>query len=151
MDIANASRVLGSALQGMLKSQRYTLRLGPCMLRLGPCAIPAQAPIVYQVTLQNFKTPEVRSLMLKWLRDGHIDRVIKTGAFTSANIFSSATVSDSPSSPIVVHYYAQDETSVRKYLSGPGKALQQEGLSKFGPNSFQASRAVLTLSDEFYA
>jgi hypothetical protein len=97
----------------------------------GPDILRAMNEVWYMVTA-TLPDEDTRDAYVEWLRDGHLDQVIRGGA-------SSATLVrlDEPARPLEVAsmYTFPNRSAFDTYARDHAPRLRAEGLSKFGPAS----------------
>lgn len=85
---------------------------------------------IYVVTA-TFPDESVRREYLRWLRDGHVDRVVRGGA-ESGEIIEI----EEPAAPLSVQtrYVFADRAAYDRYVREHAPALRAEGMALFGPS-----------------
>jgi hypothetical protein len=87
-------------------------------------------PIAYTV-IATLPDEPTASEYVQWLRDGHVQRVVKAGARDAAIL----RITDPVSPPQVESRYTfPDRQSFETYLTSTAPALRAEGLRKFPPS-----------------
>lgn len=89
------------------------------------------AAVAYTV-IATFPDEQTRQAYIAWLRDGHVDAVIRAGAHTG-----SILVITEPATPLEVHtrYIFSNADTLDRYLEHHAPALRADGLRHFGPES----------------
>ena len=85
--------------------------------------------IAYTVTA-TFPDVQCRDEYVRWLREGHLARVLEAGA-----VEARVVVLDEPASPMQVEarYAFASREGLDRYLGGVASRLRAEGLARFGP------------------
>jgi hypothetical protein len=88
-------------------------------------------PIAYTV-IASLPTASQATEYVRWLQDGHLQRVLESGA-----IWAGIVRVEQPASPLQVEsrYVFPDRPAFEKYLLETAPGLRAEGLERFPPSS----------------
>lgn len=99
--------------------------------------------IIYSVTITVKKVVEKE--WLKWMKEIHIKDVMKTGYFTSWQIYIRKAPGDSPGEiTYLINYFAESLNKYEKYIKKEAPRLQREHSERF-KKKFRATRNLYTL------
>jgi hypothetical protein len=94
---------------------------------------------IYEVNLSV--DADIAADFQAWL-PGHLDDVIATGCFVSAQVFLEQRATDTDDVAICVHYHAKSHAQIERYLEEFAATMRAEGQQRFG-TKFRATRRVL--------
>jgi len=97
--------------------------------------------IIYNVTINLDHS--IHQEWLKWMKEKHLNDVMKTGMFTSYKFLKLLTKqSDEEGETYAIQYFAENLEKYNQYQSEFAPALQKEGRDLFG-DKFHAFRTLL--------
>lgn len=96
--------------------------------------------IVYSVTVKPDR--DIEAAYVDWLKTEHINEVINTGCFDSANFYKVLAEDEIDGASYNIQYRTTDMTRYFNYINDFAPLMRSKGIEKFG-EKFHAFRTVL--------
>jgi hypothetical protein len=96
--------------------------------------------IVYNVTVKI--AAEISSAWLQWLKEEHINDILKTNCFTKATILQLLEVDNEEGPTYAIQYFAESKSLYNLYIEKFATEIRQKGFDKWG-DKFIAFRSVM--------
>ena len=116
---------------------------------LSGCPNPANR-IVYEVSIK-LDNPGTTNEFMSWLRNGHIQEVLKSPGFLAAELYrcKEATAQGADADEVVVRYTVASAEDLDRYVEHDAARLKKEALDKFG-DRMEATRRIMGLNGTIF-
>lgn len=96
--------------------------------------------IIYNVTVKVEQA--IADQWIKWMRDEHLDDMMKTGLFSDYRICRLMEQDETEGVTFVIQYHSDSIENYQSYVNEHAPKMRQKGLDKFG-NKIAAFRTVM--------
>lgn len=99
---------------------------------------------IYNVSIKLI--PSIEKEWLQWMKEEHMNEVIATGMFDTAQLFELLEPKDEEDGKTyIAQYFTDSEERYKNYIDQFAPALREKGYEKFG-NQFIAFRSIMKKS-----
>ncbi len=100
--------------------------------------------ILYNVTIKVHTS--IQSEWLQWLKEVHVNDILKTECFTHYKILQLLEIDDTDGPTYAIQYFAESKALYNRYIEKYAEEMRTKSFAKWG-DKFIAFRSVMRIVD----